>query len=343
MKVISDKQVSDYLLKNVNRESLLNDLQPLIIHGLRAYLQDPSCVPNRIVSTSNTADSDATHLFMPCILPNNVGMKVVSGGPTNVQKGLGFQGVVNVLDEWTGELKAVINAKTLTAFRTALASSVALVRVVDVNNKVPIRILVFGAGPQAFWHLFLAIKLYCVNNITIVSRNLQSAQKLASEISEYVNATIVPLTLSDQEDVSKQVRQSSIVFGCTPSTEGIIRKEYLDADIGTLRFVSLIGSYKPHMTELDPNFLEEYYAKTNVNVIVDSPAHCLAEAGELIQCGIDHSRLVSIAELAEQPLTEKFATSKGVVLCKLVGILALDIVTGNYFAQHIEGIEIDNF
>ncbi|RKP32008.1 hypothetical protein METBISCDRAFT_21914 [Metschnikowia bicuspidata] len=105
------------------------------------------------------------HLFIPCILPSNVGLKLVSGGPTNVERGLGFQGVVDFLDEFSGEVRAGLNAKIFTAFRTALASSTAL---------------------------------------------------------------------------------------------GVIREEYLAPDLERTKFVSLIESYKPHMIELDAEFLTKF-------------------------------------------------------------------------------------
>ena len=65
---------------------------------------------------------------MPCISPDEVGLKVISGGPGNNSKGWDSKDVL-IMDEITGQLKAVINANNLTAFRTALASSLGLTKV----------------------------------------------------------------------------------------------------------------------------------------------------------------------------------------------------------------------
>lgn len=344
MKVISDSQIFSFLVENVSKETILSDFQPLILEALKSYQDDPSRVPNRIVSNTSTEGSDMTHLFMPCILPKNVGLKVVSGGPTNVQKRIGFQGVVNIIDEYTGALKAVLNAKTLTAFRTALASSVALVKALDVNdNMKPISVLVFGAGPQAFWHVFLATRLYNVHDVTIISRRLESAETLASQLSGLTQAALTTLKWEDHEKVREHVSRCVIVFGCTPSTEGIIRSEFLDADPNKIKFVSLIGSYKPHMIELDLDFLIKEYKVNKSKIIVDSVPLCLDEAGEIVQARVDENLLESVADLPEGPLSKNFFTLTGVVVCKMVGLLAEDIVVAKYLADRISGTQISDF
>ena len=96
---------------------------------------------------------------MPCISPDEVGLKVISGGPGNNSKGLGFQGCVLIMDEITGQLKAVINANNLTAFRTALASSLGLTLIALNANILP-ELSAFGVGLQAYWHIKLALLLY---------------------------------------------------------------------------------------------------------------------------------------------------------------------------------------
>ncbi|KAM9887200.1 hypothetical protein OXX79_013814, partial [Metschnikowia pulcherrima] len=181
MKIISDAAVSAYLLRDLNRESIMQIYIPLLVSGLEMFEQYPDAVPERTVRQSTTTNSDTTHLFMPCVLPETVGVKVVSGGPSNSRKKLGFQGSVSVLNEYTGKLDAVINAKTLTAFRTALASCVSLVKVFDPDseNENLDSVSVFGAGPQAFWHVILVTRLYpALLNINIISRSKDSAQAL---------------------------------------------------------------------------------------------------------------------------------------------------------------------
>ncbi|OBA20442.1 NAD(P)-binding protein [Metschnikowia bicuspidata var. bicuspidata NRRL YB-4993] len=348
MKVISDSAITAYLMENLDKDTILNVYVPLLLSGLTKFQQFPDAVPERTVRVSTTPDSDSTHLFMPCILPEIVGVKVISGGPSNLAKGLGFQGNVSVLDEYLGELLAVLNAKTLTAFRTALASCVSMVKVFDpkLANENLLSLLVFGAGPQAFWHVILATRLYPnLAQVNIISRTSESAKTLAHKLRGVITQKLLVFGFEDVLSIEASVRESSLIFGCTPSTDAIIKSTYINSDPGKTTFVSLIGSYKPHMIELDLQFLREFYTGQSTKIIVDSKSHCLSEAGELIQGNISESQLISLTELDEKSVDIKdIGKSRcGVVLQKLVGLLVMDIVVAKHFARHIEGHAIDDF
>lgn len=344
MKIVSDKQVVDHLLSTLNRESIVAEYHPALLSALQLYEENPEVAPERTVRTSNTDDCDTTHLFMPCIAPHAVGLKVISGGPQSSKKGLGFQGALLVLDEYTGEVRALVNAKSLTAFRTGLASSLGLVKVHDPSDSAEMlpELLVFGAGPQAFWHAVLAGRLYegRVKRINVVSRSLGSAQKMADDLASVVKQEVFAYALGDDQ-VGPHVQNSSIVFGCTPSTEGIILKEYINSDPTKRKFISLIGSYKPHMHELDLGFISQYYTGHGVKVLADSKSHALAEAGELIQGKIGEDQLVSLTELNE--ITEQMVSAGGVVLLKIVGLLIMDVVMAKFVMERTEGTELADF
>jgi ornithine cyclodeaminase len=59
------------------------------------------------------------------------------------------------------------------------------------------------------------------------------------------------------------------------------------------RFISLIGSYKPHMCEVDT----ETVLSGGGQVYVDSREACLEESGELIKAQIRGEQLIEIGEL----------------------------------------------
>lgn len=343
MKIISDTAVNAHLLGSLSRETIISEYQPVLLGILDEFEKRSEIAPERTVQVSSTSDSDTTHLFMPCIASHNVGVKVISGGPTNSRKGLGFQGSVMIIDEYTGELQAVINAKTLTAFRTALASSVGLVKFLDPVTGILPELAVFGAGPQAFWHVVVACRLYPqITRVNVISRSVQSANDLASELSLVLDAEICAISLGDTIAVKQHVQNSSIIYGCTPSTEGIIREEFINSDPCKRKFISLIGSYKPHMVELDLNFISAHYTHNNVLMVVDLPEHVLREAGEVIQGAIPMSSLVLLVRLKEANLCD-FVTTTGVVVQKLVGLLVMDIAVGRFLMNTIAGVTINNF
>lgn len=347
MKVISDKQVVTHLLATLNKKSILGEYQPALLGALSNYEKDPSVSPERTVQLSNTPDSDTTHLFMPCIAPHGVGLKVISGGPTNGRKGLGFQGCLVILDEFTGELLAIVNAKALTAFRTALASTFGLVKAFDPNQDTEMlpELLVFGTGPQAFWHIVLAARLYPqLKRINIVSRTSASGEALAAELALAVDQPVEVISLSDQKEVQIHVLNSSVIFGCTPSTEGIILGRYINADSHKRKYISLIGSYKPHMIELNLDYINEHYTGKKTKILVDSKSHTLAEAGELIQGHIGDDQLVSLAELmAGKTDIGDCVSDTGVVVLKIVGLLIMDIVMAKFVMERCEGLVVDEF
>mmetsp|Transcript_4276 Transcript_4276/g.4698 ORF Transcript_4276/g.4698 Transcript_4276/m.4698 type:complete len:359 (-) Transcript_4276:518-1594(-) len=352
MKIITEDNVVRYFNSTLSRDSIINKFQPSLLKGLINYEKDPSnIVPPRTVQTSNTKNSDSTHLFMPCIAPNEVGIKLISGGPSNSKNGLGFQGCILVLDEYTGSLQGVLNAKSITAFRTALASTIPIVKVLDPydSDASIASISVFGVGLQAYWHVKLALLLYQdkVRHVHIVNRTLKNAQELASKLStEFPEVTFESYLYSEEDQLStikKQVSESSIIFGCSPSTEAVIKADYINQDPKKKKFISLIGSYKPHMIELDLDFIVPQYkeAASKPKILVDSKEHTLHEAGELIQSGIDKDQLIELTDFCNsQRETHEYTTTTNVVVLKLVGLSVMDLSIAKMIIKDIDESQI---
>ncbi|CCG20830.1 hypothetical protein CORT_0A04420 [Candida orthopsilosis Co 90-125] len=350
MKVIRDKDIQSFLNKELTKESILNQFQPILLRGLSTYASNPNeIVPPRIVQQSNNLESDTTHVFMPCISPNEVGIKVISGGSSNNSKGLGFQGCVMILDETTGKLNAIINAACLTAFRTALASVLGLTRVVTVESvDILPELCVFGVGQQAYWHVKLALLLYegKVHSVNILNRTLANAEKLKKDLAkEFSNVKFRAFSFEEEQKFKSHIENSSIIFGCTPSTSAVIKKGHLNKDPKYGKFISLIGSYKPHMIELDLELMNNL-KENGVKIIVDSKEHTLHEAGELIQSGYTSNQLTEIHELYEK---EDFSSATdsvtGITVQKIVGLSIMDLCMGKYIYEKIgdDAIIVNDF
>ena len=110
--------------------------------------------------------------------------------------------------------------------------------------------------------------------------------------------------------LKERVRSADVIFMCTPSTLPLFPAEHLTATEGRKkgRYISLIGSYKPHMVELHPDVLRQAvepehkhhhhkHAEKGGVVVVDSLEACLKEAGEVIQAGLNGEQLVEVGEL----------------------------------------------
>ena len=110
---------------------------------------DPSATPPRSAVPTTAGDL----LLMPATGAGAVGVKVVGVAPGNAGRGLPrIQGVYILFDEATLTPRAVLDGAALTTLRTP-AVSVAAVRAALPRERRPLRVVVFGAGPQGVGHL----------------------------------------------------------------------------------------------------------------------------------------------------------------------------------------------
>ena len=215
---------------------------------------------------------------------------------------------------------AFLGAEELTAFRTALASTIILNRRSHVHS-----ITVFGAGKQAVWHIRLALIIRGseIHHVDIVNRSFARAKKLMHEFytspdwEDLRNAnpklafSIVSSEYGEYQRLLKEhVRKADVIFMCTPSTSPLFPAEYLTSSEGRKkgRYISAIGSYRRHMIEIHPDVLRQAVAPVHKHhhhkhaekggvIVVDSLEACLKEAGEIRQADITAEQLVEIGEL----------------------------------------------
>ncbi|KAJ5550051.1 hypothetical protein N7535_002005 [Penicillium sp. DV-2018c] len=280
--------------------------------------------PLRTVFT--TSDGN-TSLFMPVSDTASVGFKVVTASVE------GLQGVINIFNP-EGRLQGLISAAEVTAFRTALATMTLFVRCTTIRKD---NILVLGSGRQAQWHARLALLLYPeqIRRVTFVNRGAKRLQELEKEVVSELRGTypaVVFETLakegvSDYEKrLGEEVAAADVILSCTPATEPNFGFAALQAN-PKQRFISLIGSYKPNMHEVDTETLLSGGGK----VYVDSKSACLEEAGELISAGLGEEDLIEMGDLLGTEGIGQGALdvpSGCNVVYKMVGMGLMDLVVG---------------
>ncbi|KAM0716620.1 hypothetical protein Q7P37_008065 [Cladosporium fusiforme] len=309
-----------------------------------------------------------------------------------------IRGSLTLLDN-LGRTTGLINAEEVTAFRTALASTMLLKKRQSVHDMT-----VFGGGKQAYWHIRLALLLRGdeIHHLNVVTRNFDTARKCIMRLydplpndPDYVNPIgpkyntrtqkniLTPAHTEYQRLLKEYVRASNVIFCTTPSTSPLFPASYLINPEGRKkgRYIACIGSYKPHMVELDPEVLRYAVAphhehrhvhkrqKEGGAVIVDTVSGCLREAGEIIQAKLAPDQIVELGELlmlkreaerqcakgetAEQGCNLQADTglkewlTRGNVIFKCVGIGLMDVVVGNELIrmarQRGVGTTIENF
>lgn len=222
----------------------------------------------------------------------------------------------------TGAPTGFLNAEELTAFRTALSSSLLFTRRQTFKSLV-----VFGAGRQAYWHIRLALMLRGkpLKTVYIINRSFSDRvpellnmflgmDQETKEREGWANVKFSILTpgyRDYQRMIREYLREADCVITTVPSTTPLFDHSILTSTEGRKkgRLFIAIGSYKPHMIELPVELVQQAvrpsgdhrhfhkHAEEGGVVIVDTLTGCLNEAGEIIQAGLTPNQLVEVGEL----------------------------------------------
>lgn len=298
--------------------------------------------------TTITTKDDNLSLFMPVSNTTTTGIKIVTASQSH-----GIIGVINIFSP-EGRLLGLLSAAEITAFRTALAIMTLFVRCVSLRKE---NVVIFGSGRQAEWHARLALLLtpaQQIKRLTFVNRSRARLAAMRSVIDDLLSAhphlTISTLAKDDttpdsyEAQLQQVVGSSDVIFSCTPATEPNFPYSYLCGEGGKQRFISLIGSYKPHMREIDTETLLSGGGK----IYVDSKEACLEESGELILAEVKEDQLVEIGELYGRMGSEAIEVPDGCnVVYKCVGMGIMDLVIGKELLElGVErglGMRVDGF
>ncbi|KAH8689522.1 putative proline utilization protein PrnX [Talaromyces proteolyticus] len=341
MLVLPEEQLSE-LLQNLNRpkcELLLRNLSnALAASSAQRSSQKQHLIHQPIRSSIVTTNGDTT-LFMPVSDTQSTGFKVVA-----VPHNAPIRGVINLLSP-EGALLGVISAAEVTAFRTALATMTLFTRCTWISKK---HVLVFGAGRQAEWHARLAL-LLCntglIEAITFINRSQDRLDTLMDyllpdlqrrypdvKISSYSKSSLQPDEYAAR--LGADLATSNVLFCCTPSVEPLFSYNAI-ADQNQ-RFISLIGSYKPHMQEIDSQTL---LSGREGKIYVDSVEACQKEAGELIKAGVKEDQLIEIGDIFSadpDSQSKKIHSGIGNVVFKCVGMGIMDLVVAKTLLEMAE-------
>jgi len=204
-------------------------------------------------------------LLMPSALPSAVGVKLLSLFMGNPARGLpAIQGIVVLFDAQTGELKAVADAVSITAIRTAAVSGVAT-RLLSNPDADDLAIL--GSGTQAASHLSAMLAVRPIRRIRVWSRNFNNACDFAERESDKHD---VPIEVCQTAQAA--VAGASLICTCTSSNQPVLAAEWVSAGA----HINAVGAYTPDMRECDSALVGR------ARVYVDSRESAFAEAGDLL-------------------------------------------------------------
>ena len=283
--------------------------------------------PRGSISTISTTDTTASSSSLPDVSAD--GLASGASGEVLDKTAQTIRGSLTLFDPH-GNTTGLINAEEVTAFRTALASTMMLKKRHSVHD-----LTVFGAGKQAYWHIRLALILRGdeIHHLNIITRNFESARRCIMRLynpqpddpdydnpigSKYNSRTkkniLTPMHTEYERLLKEFVRSSNVIFCCTPSTKPLFPASYLINPEGRKkgRYIVCIGAYKPHMIELHPDVLryavnphhEHHHhpfhhkrQREGGAIIVDTVTGSLKEAGEVVQAKLMPDQVVELGEL----------------------------------------------
>ncbi|MER5929429.1 ornithine cyclodeaminase family protein [Streptomyces sp. NPDC002054] len=226
---------------------------------LRAGL-DPETCPQR----SQIHVPAGELLLMPAAAGSWAGVKIAGVAPANPARGLPrITGAYLLLDGPTLEPVALLDGAALTALRTPAVSALAVRHLAPAGR--PLRLVLFGSGPQAYGHLDALLAERDLAEAVVVARNPAGAGRLA----EYAAARGVPLA---RTGTAADVAGADLVVCCTTAREPLFDGR-LVADGAT---VVAVGSHEPEARETDTALVRR------AAVWVESRAAALREAGDLL-------------------------------------------------------------
>ena len=233
-------------------------------------------------------------LFMAGRVGTSTGVKVVSTVP-----GKPF-GVLAVFDG-EGACRGLIHGPTLTAIRTAAGAGLATRYLARPDSRT---MAMLGAGAMAYDQVMAVKEVRPILDVLVWSRDPANAEALA----ERVGGTPV-------DDPDDAVSEADVVSTATPSREPLFAADTVRA--GT--HLNAVGAFTPEMCEIPPDIVQA------ARVVVDDAEAALAEAGDLLQAGVDPS--TTMADLLHG--REKGRTTDDeITLFKSVGIASQDVAAG---------------
>ncbi|MCM3747214.1 ornithine cyclodeaminase family protein [Paenibacillus pasadenensis] len=181
--------------------------------------------------------------LMPAYLvrENIVGAKLISVFPHNHSAGLpSHQGVIALFDAGNGEMKAVVDARQVTAIRTAAVSAAATKLLAKADSR---SLALIGTGEQARSHLEAILHVRPIERVSFWSRNSEHARTFQSEMSAKYGKR---LTVTASETAEQAVQSADIICTITSSTTPVLQSEW----IADGAHINAVGACRPNDREL---------------------------------------------------------------------------------------------
>jgi ornithine cyclodeaminase/alanine dehydrogenase-like protein (mu-crystallin family) len=237
---------------------------PDLVEALRTAFIAGAEAPVRS-SFSVTPEGDRLLLMPAWRAGLDLGVKLVTVFPRNREQGVASVSALYVLlDGATGHPRALIDGEALTLRRTAAASALASTYLSRSDSAC---LLLVGTGALAPYMAAAHCAMRPIGTVLVWGRSPERAKLTASGLRAVgLHAEAVP-------DLADGLSRADIVSCATTSREPLVRGALVKP--GT--HVDLVGAFTRDMREADDALI------TKADVVVDTFAGALKEAGDLVQ------------------------------------------------------------
>ncbi|MCW3816338.1 ornithine cyclodeaminase family protein [Micromonospora sp. DR5-3] len=282
--------------------------------------------PERETPRSRVATQAGELLVMPATRGGYTGCKLLTSTPDNAGRGLPLIQGAFVLFEGPGQRPAaLIDGTALTNLRTPAVSALAVRYLLPATAGAPLRLTVFGTGPQARAHVAAMLALYEISEVALVGRDGPRRERLAA----WCDSRGVPARLFDPGSCTEAVTRADLICCCTSAATPLFDGALVKADA----VVVAIGSHSPHHREVDDTLV------ARSRVVVESLAGTRREAGDIVSplsAGV--VRAEDLYPLRDLVTGRTRLPAGGPRLFKGVGMPWQDLVVGvEIYRAHVAG------
>lgn len=237
--------------------------------AFRLFSEGKSVVPLR--TNISAPKHDGAFLFMPSYVEEMdcSAIKIVNVFPKNIDKGLpSTPAQVLLIDGTTGVVVSVLDGTYVTQLRTGAASGAAFDVLARKDAKKGAMI---GTGGQAATQLEAMMAVRDLEEVKVYDLNQERLQAFVEQMNEELAAYGTKVVAAVSADDA--VEDADLVVTVTPSSKPVFDGNKIKKGAT----VSCVGSYQPHMQEMDPVILTRAS-----KIYFDSVDAVLSEAGDIL-------------------------------------------------------------
>ena len=258
MNIISAAQVNEVL----QPKALVAKLKQAFASDIETPLRQHFDIANP------ESERETTLLVMPSWQSGaDIGVKLVTVVPESYKYDLpSIQGVYTLMDAVKGGVKAMIDAPSLTAKRTAAASALASS---FASRPDTASMLMIGTGTLSPELIQAHCAVRPIKLVKVWGRSIEKAQAVIDSIKNKPN--LAGVEFEAVADLDKAITEVELISCATMSQTPLIKGQLLKAG----QHLDMVGAYRPDMREADDDCIRR------CNIIVDNYKGALKETGDI--------------------------------------------------------------